>query len=61
MKSPLVVLLTTIGLAACQSQSRFETCVEDRQKQFKAKNPGAPYSLLVNRREVFERECSHLK
>lgn len=61
MKSSLLLIASLFGLAACQSQSRFELCVNERQTQFKAKNPDATYAVLTNRREVFERECSHLK
>lgn len=61
MNSLPVFLVAVLGLAACESQSRFQQCVDERQKQFKAKNPDAPYSVLVNRRETFERECAHLK
>ena len=59
---PIVLSVFTVALGACtSSSSRFDQCVEERQRQFKQKNPDAPYSLLVNRREAFERECSHLK
>jgi hypothetical protein len=61
MNSLPILLVTALGLSACDSQTRFQQCVDERQKQFKTKNPDAPYSLLVNRRETFERECVHLK
>lgn len=58
---PGCMMLLFVALTACDAQSDFDQCVDQKQKQYKAKNPDASYATLVNRRETFERECIHLK
>lgn len=58
---PIALFLVVATLGACTQSSRFDECVESRYSQFKKKNPDAAYGLLMNRREMYERECSHLK